>query len=120
MGLRKELASLRVATAALSGGLVATIGFAASATLIQPQYVVSQKGREFNPRQIAIRRGETVQIVNDDLDLRHHVYIESDRFRFDSGDQEPGTKSNVTIPVAGTFEALCAIHPKMRLVIEVK
>jgi plastocyanin len=88
--------------------------------LTQPQYVVSQKGREFRPAEITIKRGETVQIVNDDGDLRHHAYIESDNFNFDSGDQEPGTRTNITIPVAGNFNVLCAIHPKMKLVVHVQ
>ena len=88
--------------------------------LAQQQYVVSQKGRQFRPGEITIKRGETLQIVNDDGDLRHHAYIDSDKFRFDSGDQEPGSKTNVTFPVAGEFDVLCAIHPKMKLVVHVK
>ena len=39
---------------------------------------------------------------------------------FDSGDQEPGSKTNIAFPVAGTFDVLCAIHPKMKLTIQVK
>ena len=88
--------------------------------LAQQQYVVSQKGREFRPSEITIKRGETLQIVNDDGDLRHHAYIDTDKFSFDSGDQEPGSKTKVTFPVAGEFDVLCAIHPKMKLVVHVK
>ena len=68
---------------------------------------------------MTIRRGETVQIVNDDADLLHHAYVDSERFTFDSGDQEPGSKTDVTFPVAGTFSVLCGIHPKMRLTVRV-
>jgi plastocyanin len=81
---------------------------------------VSQKGRMFSPGEITIPQGETVQIFNDDGDLRHHVYVDSDKFTFDSGDQEPGTKTNIAFPFPGDFEVLCAIHPKMKLLVRVK
>jgi plastocyanin len=109
---RTPAAIISAAAAFVAGGTVAG--------LTLPQYVVSQKGREFTPHEVTIRRGETVQIVNDDGDLRHHAYIDSDKFSFDSGDQEPGSRTNITIPVVGDFDVLCAIHPKMRLIIHVK
>lgn len=89
-------------------------------TLAAPQYTVSQKGREFHPNVLTIHPGESILIVNDDGDLRHHAYIDSDKFNFDSGDQEPGSKTTLTIPVAGDFDVLCAIHPKMKLTVHVK
>ncbi|MGC1464444.1 MAG: hypothetical protein WA792_01800 [Pseudolabrys sp.] len=61
-----------------------------------------------------------MQIVNDDGDLLHHAYIDSDKFTFDSGDQEPGSKTNIVFTVPGTFNVLCAIHPKMKLVVHVR
>jgi plastocyanin len=90
------------------------------AAIADQSHAVSQKGRQFMPTDITIKRGETLQIVNDDGDLRHHAYIDSDKFTFDSGDQEPGSKASITFPVAGDFDVLCAIHPKMRLVVHVK
>jgi plastocyanin len=90
------------------------------AAIAGQQIVISQKGRQFRPDKITINRGDTLEIVNDDGDLRHHAYIDSDRFKFDSGDQEPGSKTKVTFTVAGDFNVLCAIHPKMKLVVHVK
>jgi plastocyanin len=86
----------------------------------QSQNVVSQKGRQFRPGEMTINKGDAVVIVNDDGDLRHHAYVESDNFKYDSGDQEPGSRTSIKFPVAGTFDVLCAIHPKMRLIIHVK
>lgn len=103
--------------AALAGALMA---FGTLGVVAQSQFVISQKGREFRPGTITIKRGDNVQIVNDDADLRHHAYVDSDTFKFDSGDQEPGSKTRVVFPVAGDFEVLCAIHPKMKLVVHVK
>jgi plastocyanin len=99
----------------LVGGLLGlSVGWAGQ------KYVVSQKGREFHPSELTIKRGETIEIVNDDGDLRHHAYIKSDNFNFDSGDQEPGSRTNITFPASGDFNVLCAIHPKMKLVVHVK
>jgi|SRR6185437_1249984 len=102
------------------GAVLAGMGCGALAALTVPQYSVSQKGREFHPRDLIIKTGETVQIVNDDGDLLHHAYIDSDKFTFDSGDQEPGSKTNIVFTVPGTFNVLCAIHPKMKLVVHVR
>jgi plastocyanin len=82
--------------------------------------IVSQRGRAFNPNFLSISKGDTVRIVNDDGDLLHHAYVESDTFNFDSGDQLPGSKTDVVFSVPGTFNVLCGIHPKMKLVVVVK
>ena len=102
---------------AVSGVL---IGLGTLVGLALPQSTISQKGREFHPGEIKVKRGDTVQIVNDDGDLLHHAYIDSPKFSFDSGDQEPGSKTDITFSVAGDFDVLCAIHPKMRLLVHVQ
>jgi plastocyanin len=108
-------AKFQVAVAALSGMAVAGVAFAAGIP-----HVVSQAGREFKPHEITIKRGETVQVVNDDGDLLHHVYIDSDRLQFDSGDQKPGSRTDIEFNTAGTYMVLCAIHPKMKLTVRVQ
>ena len=80
-------------------------------------HLISQKEREFQPREIAIKRGEALQFINDDGDLLHHTYLKSDSFSFDSGDQKPGSKFEVAFTVAGKFAVRCAIHPKMKLLV---
>ena len=110
--IRPSTATLIAVT--IFAGLGATTGLALA------QFVISQKGREFTPKSVTIKRGDAIQIVNDDGDLRHHAYIASDTFTFDSGDQEPGTTTSIKFPTAGDFDVLCAIHPKMKLVVHVK
>lgn len=104
----------------VAAGAALSIGLGTLVGLALPQSIISQKGREFHPGEITITRGESIQIVNDDADLIHHAYIDSPKFTFDSGDQEPGSKTEIVFPVAGDFNVLCAIHPKMRLVVHVK
>lgn len=85
-----------------------------------PVATVSQKGRAFSIGSINLRAGDSIRIVNDDADLHHHAYIDSNAFKFDSGDQEPGQNADITFPVSGVFTVQCGIHPKMKLVVTVK
>ncbi len=105
--------------AALAAPLLVSLGGAAWADLASPKYQVLQKNQAFNPGDLAVKRGETVQIVNDDDDLLHHAYVDSTTFRFDSGDQEPGAQVDIVFAVPGTFTVLCGIHPKMKLIVRV-
>jgi plastocyanin len=109
--VRRPLAVLCGATIVVAAGTL--VGLAL------PPYAISQKGRQFHPGEISINRGETLQIFNDDGDLLHHAYVDSPKFSFDSGDQQPGSRTDITFPNSGEFEVLCAIHPKMRLVVHV-
>ena len=61
-------------TVAFVAGAVTAFGVLASSAFADNS--ISQKGREFHPGEITIKRGETIQIVNDDGDLLHHAYIE--------------------------------------------
>jgi plastocyanin len=94
-------------------------GLLTGAALGAAPHLISQKGREFQPKEVSIKRGEALQFINDDGDLLHHTYLKSDLFNFDSGDQSPGSKFEVTFTVSGQFTVRCAIHPKMKLVVVV-
>jgi len=80
---------------------------------------ISQKGRAFLPASIEITKGDTLAIHNDD-EYIHQVFVDSQSFKFDSGEQDVGQTVDITFPAAGTFQVLCAIHPKMRLDVVVK
>ncbi|MGE0063347.1 MAG: hypothetical protein AB7T86_14860, partial [Xanthobacteraceae bacterium] len=79
-----------MAAAFAVGGLVAVSG--SLTVLAQSEIVVSQKGRMFHPNELSVSRGASILIVNDDADLLHHAYIDSNAFKFDSGDQEPAAR----------------------------
>src|SRR6266446_8366984 len=93
---------------ACTAAVLTLFGGMAWAALSSP-YPVSQKGRAFQPGELTIQRGETVQFINDDGDLIHHAYVDSVLFSFDSADQKPGSETDVVFPVSGTFTILCAI-----------
>ena len=107
----------------VAGALAAMVAFCAgglAAANAEQELVVSQKGRQFNPSSISVVRNQSVTIVNDDADLLHHAYIESERFNFDSGDQNPGSRVQIAFTVTGDFKVLCGIHPKMKLLVHVQ
>jgi plastocyanin len=111
---------VRLSMAVLAAALILAGSDSARTQQSQSPYMISQRGRAFNPNFLSIKQGDTVRIVNDDGDLLHHAYVESDTFNFDSGDQLPGSKTDVVFSVRGKFNVLCGIHPKMKLVVVVK
>lgn len=100
--------------------LVSLLLGAAGAAAVQQKIHISQKNQEFRPGSVDIKRGDALEIVNDDDDLLHHAYVDSDKFKFDSGDQEPGQTVEIVFPVTGTFTVLCGIHPRMKLKVHVE
>lgn len=112
--IRSERPRISVVVIALT-----LIGGAAWAVASQP-HQVSQAGRLFRPAEITIGRGETVELINDDGDLLHHAYINSVKMNYDSGDLRPGSRASIKFALAGDFLVLCAIHPKMKLLVHVK
>src|SRR3984957_4879647 len=111
----REPAFLAVASLGLS--LLAGLAWA---DLAPSHFKVSQRGRAFQPGELSIKRGDVLQILNDDGDLLHHAYVESDHFIFDSGDQGPGSEVDIAFTVSGNFSVLCGIHPKMKLAVHVE
>ncbi len=98
--------------------MAATLVGLAAGTLAAQRISVSQQGKSFAPSELSISRGDTVAVINDDQVL-HHVYVESPAFNFDSGERAPGQTASITFGVRGSFDVLCAIHPKMRLQVKV-
>ena len=101
-------------------GALLTISAGVAVAEAGTKLIVSQRGRAFLPGALSIHRGDTVEVVNDDGDLMHHAYVDDPAFSFDSGDQEPGAKADIVFTKGGTFDVLCGIHPKMRLVVTVR
>ena len=104
----------------LAAALVLAVLAGAAWASTGSRIVVSQRGRTFLPGALSIKQGDTVEVVNDDGDLMHHAYVDDPEFSFDSGDQEPGAKADIVFTKPGTFNVLCGIHPKMKLVVTVR
>ena len=92
----------------------------AQASLSNAIRIVLQKGRRYDPTDMFLRKGDTITLVNGDDNSVHHAFIETDRFAFDAGDQEPGKQATLTLKEPGDFIIQCGIHPKMKLTIHVQ
>ena len=98
--------------------LVAAAVLLAAGAIVAGRVEVDQAGRAFNVAAISIHAGDTIDFVNKD-DFDHQVYIDSPGFTFDSDEAAPGEKVSLRIPVNGTFQVRCHIHPKMLLSVSV-
>jgi plastocyanin len=107
---QKELTSIALALVAL-GGCVSVI---AAETV-----TVGQKDRQFSTDSVTIAAGDTIRFTNDDPFI-HQLYTQTAEFSFNSGEQPTGVPVNVAFPVAGTYQVLCQIHPRMRLTVNVQ
>src|SRR6267378_352930 len=91
------------------GGLVGA--FAAERT-------VGQKGKAFSETEVAMRVNDILIIKNDD-DVTHNVMSLTPGNEFNLGAQPPGVSIPITFDAAGEIKILCAIHPRMQLIVKV-
>ncbi|WP_376988902.1 plastocyanin/azurin family copper-binding protein [Bosea sp. R86505] len=83
------------------------------------EILVTQKGQQFTPKALTLAVGDEIVFVNDDTGT-HNVFSESPANTFDLKAQRPGTRTKVAFPKAGQVDVRCAIHPSMRLIVDVK
>lgn len=83
------------------------------------EFTVAQKGKAFTTANLNIKVGDKVAFRNDDA-FAHNVFSLSDPMQFDLGTYPQGQAKSVTFDKAGKYEIECAIHPEMKMVINVK
>ena len=91
-----------------------------AASFAADEIVISQKNKQFQPGSVTIDKGQPLVVTNDDEGTIHHAYVEAEGFNFDSGDQNPGSRTKIVFPTKGDFQVLCGIHPSMKLDVHVK
>jgi plastocyanin len=79
---------------------------------------IIQKDKAFSERSLQIRVGDTVTFVNADT-VTHNVYSATPGCAFDLRTQAPGGSATVPFERACAAEVQCAIHPKMKLRVDV-
>jgi len=98
--------------------LPAVATLAANTAGAAQEVVVSQKNKAFSVKKLTVKAGDTVKFVNDD-NFAHNVFSLSAAKSFDLGSVGNGGAKTVTFDKPGKIEVECAIHPDMRLDIEV-
>ena len=100
--------------------LLAVIFIFAGAQIIEAaEFRVTQGGRQFSPKKLDIKVGDTIVFVNDDK-FTHTTYSRTKKHKFNLGSQKPGVDMKYTFSKAGKIKIRCAIHPKMKLAVNVK
>lgn len=79
---------------------------------------VTQRDTAFSVAAVQIRQGGTLVIHNEDTRV-HNIRVFSADMDYDSGVQDPGQSVQVLFDHEGRFRAICNIHPKMKLGVEV-
>ena len=80
---------------------------------------VGQKDKEFTVKKLTVKVGDSVSFPNLDP-FFHNVFSLSPAKTFDLGSYAKGETRSITFDKAGNIEVECAIHPSMKMVIEVK
>ena len=80
---------------------------------------VTQKDKSFSQTHLVVRRGDRVTFRNDDS-VVHNVFSRSSGNEFEIRAQPPGMAQAVPLASAGRVEVRCAIHPDMKMTIDVK
>jgi plastocyanin len=82
-------------------------------------HTVSQVKKTFSVPVVKAKVGDTIEFRNDD-DFAHNVFSLSDSQSFDLGSYKKGEVRSVKLAKEGVIEVECAIHPDMKMKIEVK
>jgi len=99
--------------------LAAIVAFAGGcAAAVAAERSIGQKGRAFSESAITVKPGDTLTFMNDD-NIHHNILSMSPGNEFNLGSQAPGTSTSVTFKTPGEVAVLCAIHPRMKLVVTV-
>jgi plastocyanin len=103
----RKLASLTIAiVAGLSAGALAA------------NLTITQKGRMFSSESVTIKKGEALTFLNDDT-VPHNIVSTSTGNEFNLGSQPPGAATDVTFKQSGDVQVICAIHPRMKMMVKV-
>ncbi|MBI5719726.1 MAG: methylamine utilization protein [Burkholderiales bacterium] len=93
-------------------------------TLVAPpvwagEHVVTQRNKSFSQKKLKVKLGDSVRFTNEDSFV-HNIFSLSPAKSFDTGSFGNGQSKAVTFDKPGKVEIECAIHPDMRLDIEVE
>lgn len=94
----------------------ATFAFAAAAGAAE--HVIGQKNKNFTVSTVEAKVGDEVLFRNDDA-VFHNIFSLTAGQSFDLGAYAPGVSKKVKLEKPGRIEVECAIHPRMKMLIDV-
>lgn len=109
--------TMRIVHAAAVLAVLVASGLAMNARAAE--HVVNQKNKAFGPKKLNVQAGDSIKFVNEDP-FAHNVFSLSDAKSFDLGSWGQGVAKSVVLDKVGVVEVECAVHPDMRMLIEVR
>jgi plastocyanin len=97
-------------------GLAIIAGFSTGA--LAATQVIHQQGRVFSEESVTVKKGEALTFLNDDS-IPHNIMSTSKGNEFNLGSQAPGSSTDVSFKEAGDVSVICAIHPRMKMIVKV-
>ena len=98
--------------------ILATLFASAAGHAVAAEHVIGQKSKAFTVSNVEAKVGDDVLFVNDD-GVFHNIFSLSDAQSFNLGAYGPGISKKMKLEKVGKIEVECAIHPRMKMVIEV-
>ena len=101
------------------------LNFAVTAALIAApsvhakEFEILQKDKKFSQTALKVKVGDVVTFKNEDP-FSHNIFSLSDIKTFDLGSYPKGQSKSVSFDKPGMVEIECAIHPEMKMVVEVQ
>ncbi|NJO33828.1 MAG: hypothetical protein HC869_12475 [Rhodospirillales bacterium] len=80
---------------------------------------ITQENKAFSMEEVTIGAGDSITFVNNDS-TTHNVYSRSQGNKFDSGAQAPNESMTQVFSSPGKVQVRCAIHPRMKLTVNVE
>lgn len=101
-----------------SRSVMALLAASLTLPLHAAEFEVGQKDKKFTRRTLTVKVGDSVTFKNQDP-FAHNVFSLSEAKTFDLGSYPQGQSKKITFDQPGTVEVECAIHPDMKLTVEV-
>lgn len=86
---------------------------------IADEMTITQQDKKFSESDVTIKAGDSITFVNNDT-VTHNIYSRSKGSRFDSGAQAPNDSLTHQFSSPGQVKIRCAIHPRMKLTVNVE
>ncbi len=97
---------------------IAVLAGLSAGALAAANQEIHQKGRVFSSENVTLKKGDALTFINDDS-IPHNIMSASKGNEFNLGSQAPGAATDVTFKEAGDVQVICAIHPRMKMMVKV-
>jgi len=99
--------------------LMSIICLVISSLAFSAEIEVGQKNKKFTKDNVTIKVGDSIKFTNQDP-FFHNIFSLSELKTFDLGSYPKGEFKSVAFDKKGKVEIECAIHPNMRMMVNVE